>query len=98
MSATRLPNAVAALTIIASPALARQDFAAYEGRAAIPEGVGGAKVSTHGIDYWTNGTPPRRFQLLGFIPATRPASALVPDILGSKGVAKAPPHQGGAAV
>src|SRR3546814_5189733 len=88
MSAPRLPIAVAALTSIASPALARQDVAAYEGRDAIQEGVGGAKVSKHGIDYWTNGTPPRRFQLLGFITDKRRDSGLVPDIIGSKGVAK----------
>src|SRR3546814_18736056 len=95
---SRLPIAVAALTIIASPALARQDFAAYEGRDAIQEGVGGAKVSKHGIDYWTNGTPPRRFQLLGFIPDKRPDSGLVPDILGSKGVAKEALTHGGTEV
>src|SRR3546814_15117308 len=93
MSATRLPIAVAALTIIASPALARQDFAASEGRDAIQEGVGGAKVSKHGIDYWTNGTPPRRFQLLGFITDKRRDSGLVPDIIGSKGVATDAPQQ-----
>src|SRR3546814_8427856 len=98
MSATRLPIAVAALTIIASPALARQDFAAYEGRDAIQEGVGGAKVSKHGIDYWTNGTPPRRFQLLGFITDKRRDSGLVPDIIGSKGVAKEALKQGDTAV
>lgn len=46
-------------------AQAKTRFAAYEGPNAVTTGQGGTKVTKHGIDYWTTGTPPRRYQILG---------------------------------
>ncbi|WP_158010667.1 hypothetical protein [Tardibacter chloracetimidivorans] len=84
--------------IVSSPAIAGQSFAAYEGQGAYQEGTGGSRITKHGIDYWTNGTPPRRFQLLGFLTDKRRDNNLVPDVVGSKGVAKAAIKHGGDAV
>jgi hypothetical protein len=48
-----------------------QEFIGYEGKNAISEGDGGAKKTVDGIDIWSDGAPPRRFQLLGYINDTR---------------------------
>jgi hypothetical protein len=54
---------------LASPALAgaKIDFALYEGQPKISTGEGGTKITKNGIDYWTTGTPPRRYQIIGFV-------------------------------
>jgi len=44
-----------------------QEFVAYEGKSALREGEGGTKKSVDGIDFWSDGAPPRKFLLLGFI-------------------------------
>lgn len=51
----------------APPASARAKFVTYEGKDAISEGRGGTKVVAHGVDFWTTGDPPKRFQVLGII-------------------------------
>lgn len=48
-------------------AQAKNDFAVYEGQPVIKTGTGGTKISKHGIDYWTTGEPPRRYQVIGSI-------------------------------
>lgn len=52
---------------LSAPGQARARFAAYEGPNAIMTGQGGTKVTMNGVDYWTTGTPPRRYQILGVI-------------------------------
>lgn len=48
-------------------AQAKNDFAVYEGQPVIKTGTGGTKITKHGIDYWTTGEPPRRYQVIGSI-------------------------------
>ena len=54
---------LAAALSASSPAFAQAkiDFAAYEGPPRIEQGEGGTKITKNGIDYWTTGTPPRRY-------------------------------------
>jgi len=52
-------------------AQAKIDFAAYEGPPQIIQGTGGTKITKNGIDYWTTGTPSRRYLGSGLIRATR---------------------------
>ena len=99
MPAKRFLIFLSAVTFLGVPsALAGQKFSAYEGKDSIMEGRGGTKLSKHGVDYWDNGLPPRRFQVLGFITDRRKNNAITPDVIGSKGIAKATLKHGGDAV
>jgi len=53
------------------------EFIAYEGTDAVQEGTGGAKKTMDGVDFWTDGAPPRKFKLLGYISDTRHKTGLV---------------------
>jgi len=53
------------------------DFIAYEGKDSIQEGTGGEKKTVDGIDFWSNGAPPRKFKLLGYINDARLKSGLI---------------------
>ncbi|WP_353742477.1 hypothetical protein WHX55_09700 [Pseudomonas fluorescens] len=46
---------------------ATTNFQPYESKNGTFEGQGGAKETIDGIDFWTNGQPPRKFQMLGVI-------------------------------
>ena len=48
-------------------AQAKIDFALYEGKPIIKTGEGGTKITKHGIDYWTSGEPPRRYQVIAMV-------------------------------
>ena len=52
---------------LAVAACAQVDYQPYEGRNATAEGQGGTRRTTGGIDIWSNGAPPRRYQLLGVV-------------------------------
>ena len=69
---------LAALISLIGPAraLAGTEFLAYEGRNAIHEGQGGEKKTVEGIDFWFNGDPPHRFQVLGAISDRRMKTGL----------------------
>lgn len=56
---------LAACLFVAS--CAQTKYQVYEGRGGpqILEGQGGTKEIVDGIDIWDNGTPPRRYQVLG---------------------------------
>jgi hypothetical protein len=41
-------------------------FSKYEGDS-VRQGTGGTKTVVDGVDFWTNGTPPRKYQVLGII-------------------------------
>lgn len=91
--------AVLALGLLASGAAeAKSRFQPYEGADSIMEGKGGTRITKHGIDYWNNGMPPRRFKVLGLIEDKRGIGALAGDAIGSKSVAKAAKAAGGDAV
>ena len=84
--------------LAASPVQAKQTYASYEGADAVQVGTGGTKLAKNGIDYWTTGSPPRRFQVLGIITDARKNRAFDGDVLGSKSIAKLATKAGGDAV
>ena len=86
------------LALLASPAAAGVQFSTYEGADAIQTGSGGAKITKNGIDFWTDGTPPRKYQVLGFITDTRQDKLLSGKAIGSSGLAKRVREVGGDAM
>lgn len=65
------------LAALAMAGCASTEYQTYEGRTSIFEGQGGTKTVVDGIEFWENGEPPRRFQLLGIVTDERP-SGLIP--------------------
>ena len=61
----------------ASIAAAGTEFLKYQGRDAIQVGQGGSSKVVDGIDFWIDGTPPRRFQVLGTISDERHKTGLI---------------------
>lgn len=59
--------AIAALLPSVAVAGAKIQYSAYEGPESIATGTGGTKITKNGIDYWTSGTPPRRYQVIGLV-------------------------------
>ena len=53
------------------------DFKRFYGRDAVIEGRGGEMEPIEGIDYWTNGDPPRRYEIIGYIEDRRQATGLI---------------------
>ena len=76
------------LVAFASPAAAKVQFAAYEGPESVQIGNGGAKTTESGVDFWTHGTPPRRYQILGFMTDSRADKRFSGNAIGSEGLAK----------
>ena len=56
---------------------AAADFVAYESKDSVREGTGGEKKTVDGIDFWANGAPPRKFQIIGFITDSRLKTGLI---------------------
>ncbi|HEU0048722.1 MAG TPA: hypothetical protein VFQ43_14090, partial [Nitrososphaera sp.] len=52
------------------------DFQSWEGRSSVVEGHGGTRKIVDGMDVWTHGDPPRRFQELGIIEDDRPGGLI----------------------
>lgn len=46
---------------------ATADFKPYEGKNITYEGNGGTKVVADGVDFWANGSPPRKYKILGVV-------------------------------
>jgi hypothetical protein len=86
------------LAAYAAPLCAGAQFAAYDGPDSVKTGTGGAKIVKDGIEFWTIGTPPRRFQVLGFITDSRHDKLLSGRAIGSSGIAKRVREAGGDAV
>jgi hypothetical protein len=81
MNAKNLRNlvgAVAASAAMVAPhwALAAE-FLPYEGKNAVREGEGGTKKVVDGIHFWSNGDPPRKYRVLGFVEDTRHKTGLI---------------------
>jgi hypothetical protein len=53
-----------------------QDFTAYEGKNTVREGEGGGKKVVEGVDFWSDGEPPRKYKLVGYITDRRLKSGL----------------------
>lgn len=62
---------------VAAPAVAAAKFTAWHGKDVIYEGEGGEMEEVNGIQFWSNGDPPRSFKLLGYISDTRLSTGLV---------------------
>lgn len=77
---------------------AKVQFSAYEGPEAIRIGEGGTKITKNGIDYWTSGTPPRRYQVVGLITDKRDEEWDGGHAVGSPNVAGKVKKAGGNAV
>jgi hypothetical protein len=54
-----------------------QDYEAFEGTNNAFEGEGGTKRVVDGVEFWTNGSPPTKFMLLGFVTDRRHRTGLV---------------------
>lgn len=90
---------IAALALaVASPAAAGVQYSTYEGSDAVQTGTGGAKITKDGIDFWTEGTPPRRFQVLGILTDSRHDGSFSGNAIGSRGLAKRVREAGGDAL
>jgi hypothetical protein len=65
------------------------DYQPFEGRAdAVWEGQGGSKLVVNGIDFWDNGSPPRKFKVVGYatgaVGAGIGADGIIRDAVASK--------------
>jgi hypothetical protein len=58
------------------PSCTTTDFQSWEGRNSVVEGHGGTRKVVDGMDVWTQGDPPRRFQVLGIIEDERPGGLI----------------------
>lgn len=79
-----------------APATAKPKFAAYEGPDSIKTGEGGTRVTKGGVDFWTTGSPPRKYQIIGIMTDSR--YNWERSAIGSAGVAKQVLGLGGDAV
>ena len=53
-----------------------QEFLPYEGRNSVHDGQGGNRKTVNDVDFWSNGDPPRRYQVIGIITDERHKSGL----------------------
>src|SRR2546429_7894899 len=74
------------------------DFQSWEGRNSVVEGHGGTRKIVDGMDVWTHGDPPRRFQVLGIIEDDRPGALIPMARLKHDIVAKARQRGGGGVI
>ena len=81
----------ALVTILAfltpAPAQAGSEYSAYQGPDAIRTGTGGSSVTRNGVDYWTHGTPPRKYKVIGYLTNRRRVRALMTKVAGSQSIA-----------
>ena len=73
----------------ASCAHVQQQFAAYEGSTNIFKGQGGTKITSEGIEFWTTGSPPRNYQVLGILTDQRRDQRFAASSFGSDVAAEA---------
>lgn len=62
-----LINLVIGTLVISGCAHVQQEYAAYEGVQKTFQGEGGTKTVTDGIEFWTSGSPPRKYRVLGVL-------------------------------
>lgn len=74
------------------------EIAIYEGAPQFATGTGGTKVTRNGIDYWTTGTPPRRYQIIGEVTDKRDEKSDGGHAIGSPSIARKVKKAGGDAV
>ena len=59
--------ALALFVSVISMGCATVDYQPYEGKTTVYEGTGGNKLTVDGIEFWSNGTPPRKFEVIGSV-------------------------------
>lgn len=59
--------AIVAILTVALTACATVDFQPYEGQNNLYEGEGGTKLVVDGVEFWANGSPPRKFSIVGIV-------------------------------
>ncbi|MES1157043.1 MAG: hypothetical protein ABUL73_04600 [Alphaproteobacteria bacterium] len=64
------------LFVAAPAALAEPVFTSYVARDARREGDGGERTVVNGMEIWTNGSPPRRWEIIGYIADRRHRTGL----------------------
>ena len=95
-----LAGSLAFVILCQSPAYAQAkiDFSAYEGPPQVQVGTGGTRIVKNGIDYWTSGTPPRRYQVIGMVQDRRDETWDGGHAIGSPSIAAKVRKAGGDAV
>ncbi len=73
---------------------ATANFQPYEGRNNLYEGDGGTKDVVEGIEIWANGTPPRKYSILGVVTSEIGAGFRSQDLIHAA-VAKVARERGG---
>jgi hypothetical protein len=69
---------VTLVALLAVPTIARaQEFIPYEGRETIRQGEGGGKKTVDGVDFWSDGSPSRKFKLVGYVTDRRHKTGLI---------------------
>ena len=71
-----------------TPAYARVEFAQYEGNVVIQEGKGGTKTVRDGVEFWTTGSLPHKYKIVGILIDSRHDKALSGHAVGSAEIAK----------
>ncbi len=87
-----------AIALTASMAQAKTRYEPYEARNSVVEGQGGSRTTKDGVDFWTTGDPPRRYQIIGIIRDNRGTGFLNGKAIGSSGISKKVREVGGDAV
>lgn len=82
---------------VATPALSKTTFEQWEGKSKVFEGEGGTKIVANDIDFWTTGSPPRKFEIVGIIEDDRGTGPLSGSAMRSEKVAKLIAKHGGTA-
>ena len=77
---------------------AKTRFESYEARNSVIDGQGGSRTTKDGVDFWTIGDPPRRYQVIGIIRDNRGTGLVHGNAIGSSGIAKKVRSVGGDAV
>jgi hypothetical protein len=97
-----MAGAMFAAALLAGPtAWAGAGFLSYDGWDSVQQGQGGEKKVVAGVDFWMQGSPPRRFKILGSIDGAARRGGLVGRISFSRpedSVAKQARDVGGDAV
>lgn len=77
MAIKNIISAFGAILLLGGSLAHAADFVSYEGKDAIQEGYGGEKKTVGGVDFWSNGAPPRKFKIIGYITDSRVKSGLI---------------------
>ena len=69
--------AAAISAAVVAPAYAGTQFLAYQGPNAVRQGQGGDMKTVDGVEFWLDGSPPHRFQVLGAVEDERLKTGII---------------------